>query len=704
MGTLGSLSVTGNITGGNILGGANVNATTHTGTTVSVTGTITGGNLNISGNAAAATPLSVTDTAPQGASKTVNIVNGTNGLAVVANITNGSYNSLQSTGDIALLATGTSIGNVGLSIIPWAAATSGIKMNTVSNVTTITLASTTVSIVGNVTAGTGNITGGNLLTGGLISSTGNITGGNLNTAGQVTATGNITGGNLQTARLISAAGNVSGGNLNVTGNIVDTGALTIITGASGNVSLAPNGTNVLVTTTTGANIAGTLNATGNANVGNLGATTVTATILTGTLSTAAQTNITSVGTLGSLSVSGNITGGNITTAGNLAIPTATANTNTTQAATTAFVVGQAGALTPVTIGTAAVGTSLKYAREDHTHSGVGSAVAGTGISVSAATGAVTFTNSGVTSVVAGTNIAVSAATGAVTVSVTGTVPTATTAATVTTAAQPNITSVGTLTSVSSSGNVTGGNLVTAGQLSATGNITGGNITVTNVTGTGSLNTAGNINFTNAEASDTAKIYANVSGAATSLVLEVSDDLASDRIVLRHRYFATANTVDMLSAQLSGNTEANVTVTGNLIATNQVTATGNITGSNLITAGVASATGNITTSNCFVGNGAFLTGISAAISVAKIENGNSNVWVQTPGGDVTVTAGGIANVAVFSTGSLTLSGAFGTQKNITANVVVAGNINAMLIGPVTFADGVGLTIPNSSTVYVYSVTG
>jgi hypothetical protein len=41
----GNISATGNITAGNILGGANVNATTHTGTTVSVTGNITGGNI-----------------------------------------------------------------------------------------------------------------------------------------------------------------------------------------------------------------------------------------------------------------------------------------------------------------------------------------------------------------------------------------------------------------------------------------------------------------------------------------------------------------------------------------------------------------------------------------------------------------------------------------------------------------------------------
>jgi hypothetical protein len=41
----GNLNTVGNITGGNVLGGANVNATTHTGTTVSVSGNITGGNV-----------------------------------------------------------------------------------------------------------------------------------------------------------------------------------------------------------------------------------------------------------------------------------------------------------------------------------------------------------------------------------------------------------------------------------------------------------------------------------------------------------------------------------------------------------------------------------------------------------------------------------------------------------------------------------
>ena len=47
--------------------------------------------------------------------------------------------------------------------------------------------------------------------------------------------------------------------------------------------------------------------------------------------------------------------------------TAAADTNTTQIATTAFVVGQASSTAPVVDGTATVGTSLKYARADHVH-------------------------------------------------------------------------------------------------------------------------------------------------------------------------------------------------------------------------------------------------------------------------------------------------------------------------------------------------
>jgi plastocyanin len=89
----------------------------------------------------------------------------------------------------------------------------------------------------------------------------------------VSVTGNITGGNILTAGLISATGNVSGGNLNVTGNIVDTGALSVITGSNGNIALAPNGTGIVT-------VSSAITVTGNVTGGNLAILGNSATITT----------------------------------------------------------------------------------------------------------------------------------------------------------------------------------------------------------------------------------------------------------------------------------------------------------------------------------------------------------------------------------------------------------------------------------------
>ena len=72
-----------------------------------------------------------------------------------------------------------------------------------------------------------------------------------------------------------------------------------------------------------------MSVSGNANVGNIGATN-----LVGTLTTASQTNITAVGTLASLSVSGNANVGNIGAATGI-YTTLQATTVTTGANTTA---------------------------------------------------------------------------------------------------------------------------------------------------------------------------------------------------------------------------------------------------------------------------------------------------------------------------------------------------------------------------------
>jgi hypothetical protein len=56
-------------------------------------------------------------------------------------------------------------------------------------------------------------------------------------------------GGTSNVAVLSTTGLTLGGNLTITGNIVDTGALGISTGSNGNITLAPNGTGVVVTNT-----------------------------------------------------------------------------------------------------------------------------------------------------------------------------------------------------------------------------------------------------------------------------------------------------------------------------------------------------------------------------------------------------------------------------------------------------------------------
>jgi hypothetical protein len=118
-------------------------------------------------------------------------------------------------------------------------------------------------------------------------------------------TGNVTGnyilgnGALLTGVITSVA-NINSGTSNVT-----------VVSSGGNITVGIAGTsNVAVFASSGEYVTGLISATGNITGGNLSGTSIV-----GTLTTAAQTNITSVGTLGSLAVTGNITGGNINTLG-----------------------------------------------------------------------------------------------------------------------------------------------------------------------------------------------------------------------------------------------------------------------------------------------------------------------------------------------------------------------------------------------------
>ena len=121
----------------------------------------------------------------------------------------------------------------------------------------------------------GNITGGNITTGGTATVTGNVTGGNLAIGGLATVTGNITGGNIVTAGAVSAigvgniSGNINGGNLRTTGLITATGTVTGGNVASGGFITAGSTVSSAGNITSSANVAGA-NVIASANVSAVG--------------------------------------------------------------------------------------------------------------------------------------------------------------------------------------------------------------------------------------------------------------------------------------------------------------------------------------------------------------------------------------------------------------------------------------------------
>jgi len=216
-------------------------------------------------------------------------------------------------------------------------------LGTTGNIVFAPYASTTQKVVidtssGNLTAA-GTVTANNFS--GNISITGNVTGTSPNVtlvAGAYSTTfdntGNTTFANgTVSLTTLTATGNITGnffiGNgsqlTGIVATAIQSGTANVRTFSSANVTISASGNaNVLVVTGTGANISGTANVSGNLSAGNVSATTFTGALTgnvtgsattAGTVTTAAQPNITSVGTLTSLGVTGNISAGNISTAG-----------------------------------------------------------------------------------------------------------------------------------------------------------------------------------------------------------------------------------------------------------------------------------------------------------------------------------------------------------------------------------------------------
>jgi len=194
--TGGLISSTGTVTGSSLLGSV-----------VSVTANVTGGNILTGG-----------------------IISATGNVAGNFFIGNGSALT-------GIDATGIQSGTSNVKVV----SSGGNATISIGGTSNVAVFATTGAFITGVTSASGNVTGGNLLTGGLISSTGTITG-TSHLGSVVSVTGNVTGGNILTSGLLSlggssqaasysASGNITGGNLTVS-----TGTVTVgnIVNANGN--------------------------------------------------------------------------------------------------------------------------------------------------------------------------------------------------------------------------------------------------------------------------------------------------------------------------------------------------------------------------------------------------------------------------------------------------------------------------------------
>ena len=404
-----------------------------------------------------------------------------------------------------------------------------------------------------------------------------------------------------------------------------------------------------------------------ANTGIIGATT-----LTGTLSTAAQTNITSVGTLSGLTVTAPITGSVTGSA-------ATAGTVTTAAQPNITSVGTLSAL------------------------GVNGIV--TAQSVTANTGLFTGDGGGLSNI-AGANVGLVAnATYAVSA---GSTPLA---GTVTTAAQPNITSVGTLSALSVTGNVSAGNVSGTGGVFtyvsgdganlaaiAGANVSGVVANATHAVSSDSANAVAGPNVTgqvNFAITANSVAGANVSGEVTNAA--TANAVAGANVSGEVGFSVVANSV--AGANVSG-TVANATyaVSAGTVETGaqpNITSTGTLTSLN-VTGNIDA--GNLTTTGIITGDGGGLSNISVSAG-SSIVNGTSNATVDASG-PFRVSINGSANLVQVKdsgtnmevTGSMSVSGGFDNNIDFNSTSNLGPESNVTITGGVANAflktDGAG----------------
>ena len=444
--------------------------------------------------------------------------------------------------------------------------------------------------VGNLTfPGTGNLVGGNLISANFFSGNGSL----------------LTGmySNLNVANYLPTyTGNVGAGNLNLTGNIVDTGAIQIVTGSSGNIGLAPNGTNTAVISTTGVSVTGVITASGNiTSSGNVSGTYLlgNGAFITGLPAGYSNADVANYLASGSLTsniiTTGNVSGGNVLTTG---IITATGNIT-------------GGNLS----GTLVTGTLTTAAQPNITSVG-------------------TLTSLNVTGNISGGNLSGTLVTG-----------------TLTTAAQPNITSVGTLTSLSVTGNVTSSGNVSGNYLLGNGAfITGlpagysnanvasylaSNAAVTILT-TGDITTSANIsagNFIGTGSNTTIRSngYSWVFDSTGNLTTPVAGTITGGNLITANFFSGDGSLLTNINAgnitgaygnaNVKSYLESGATINANF-GTGTVTTSGNISGGNLVSS--ANIDGTNVNATKLASSGALTINSGSNGNIVIQPNGSGNI--------------------------------------------------------------------------------
>jgi hypothetical protein len=244
-------------------------------------------------------------------------------------------------------------------------------------------------------------------------------------------------------------------------------------------------------------------------------------------------------------------------------------------------------------------------------------------------------------------------------------------------------------SVTLTGNVNGANL------NATSTVTG-SVLISNIAvGTAPLTVTSttrvaNLNVAHANVSDfsvtttqtTGTFYPTFVNANTTGNLALSSNANLSFNVATGRLTAT-----QLAGRLTTANQSNITTVGTL---GSLAVTGNITSGN-------ANLGNAVSANYFVGDGSFLTGISATTST-ELANGTSNVRIPTASGNINFSSAGNANIAVITGTGANITGTFNVSANANVgNLGTAGRVIASILESNVATGTAPLTVASTTRV-------